>query len=196
MVLKIIGITAVMVVVFIAFRRWGFQRGSRRLEASLREELAPLLGRLERGEALEEGELRAAAEPLATRRQLYTELEARGARERFPGELTTPAEVSRALLAEHLAHPAEMQESPVEVEAVDVVRRRVGREEADFHLLHFRMREGHWTGRGPWLGIAGPFREGDAPFAATQAACARAGDRPDEIQHDELVDWLMTTQGA
>lgn len=191
MVLKIIGITAVMVVVFIVVRRWSLRRGTSRLQARVREELAPLLTRLERGEAPSEEELRSVASELVTRHQLFDELTAREEAQRFPDDLATPTEVSRALLAEHLAHPAEMQEPPAEVQVVDVLHRRVGPTEAEFHLLHYEMRAGHWTGPGPWLGVAGPYRPGDAPFAPTQRACARAGDRPDAIQPDELVDWLL-----
>lgn len=196
MVLKIIGITIVMIVVFIVVRRWALSRGASRRDDSIRADLAPVLEPLARGERPSPDAVLQVAAALERRPLLYAELARAGMPELFPAELATPAEQARALLAHHLMHPSEMQEPPVELEALEVVHKRVSGEDAAFQLVRFRMRDGHWTGHGWWLGAAGPFRAGAAPFAPGTIAVARAGDRPGEIQPAELADWVTREAGV
>ncbi len=191
MVLKIIGLTAIMVAVFIIVRRAWLARGGRRCDEEILASLAPITEPLARGEAVEAVLVHQAAEAPQVRPLLYAALVQHDAAELFPQELLAPPELARALLAHWVMHPNELQEAPVELAPERIVQRRVDGKNADFHVLRLRMREGHWVGRGWILGVAGPFFEGDEPFAEHASAFCRAGDQAESTELGELVDWFV-----
>jgi hypothetical protein len=191
MVLWIVGITAVMVGVFMLVRYASLARGGRRRDEGILLTFAPLIAGLEGGQEPTTEELRELGAAPQVRPLMHSILEEHGCAQLLPPEFRETPEVARALLAHWMMHPNELQEAAVELEPERVLQRRIEGRPADFHVLRFRMREGHWAGQDWLLGVVGPFFEDDEAFKGPAGAFSRAGDKAGSTDPVELLDWFV-----
>jgi hypothetical protein len=90
-----------------------------------------------------------------------------------------------------MMHPNELQDSPEEIETIASVTRPIGSRDAEFVVLRYRMREGHWAGNEWLLGLAGPFFPDAAPYENEAGGFSRADDKEGAVSPEELVDWYV-----
>lgn len=189
-------------VAFAAFIWWRYtsvRRGARKRDEKILLLLDPISERLSRKEVVTESEIRDLAGQRHVRVLLFQMLSYFGATDLFPEELLDAGAQAEALLAYWMMHPNELQEPPEQLEREAVVRRVIHGHEAQFYVLRFRMRSGHWAGSDWLLGVAGPFFDAVAPFAGPAGAFSRLVDKAGVVTADDLVDWyvgMMLRKGA
>lgn len=90
-------------------------------------------------------------------------------------------------------HPNELQDVPEQMELVEVVRRQLNGENAEFFVFRYKMAPGHWAAEDGWLlGLVGPFFDYHSPYTIT-GAFSRRGDKEGKVKPAELVDWYLAT---
>jgi hypothetical protein len=167
------------------------QRGAGQRDQKILPLLDPIAAKLSRKEAASKSEVLDVAKIRHARPLLYQLLSHFGASSLFPTELLSATAQAEALLAYWMMHPNELQEAPEEMQPEEVVRRKIDGQDAEFHVLRYRMRPGHWAGADWLLGVAGPFFDGDPPFSGRASAFARVSDTAGSTKASELVDWYV-----
>ena len=187
--MRYVAIAVIVVVLFLIWRITSVVRGARRRDARILAELAPLQDRLERKVALASDDVDSLARRPHLRGMLHQLLTAYGKADAFPGEFNTRLHHAETLLAYWMTHPNELQDPPETMERVDTISRRLGARDGEFLVFRYLMPPGHWAG-GDWLlGLAGPFFEGDVPYADSAAtAFAVATDKDGAVSPDAIVD--------
>lgn len=111
----------------------------------------------------------------------------------FPEEFNSRDQQAQAELAYWLMHPNELRGVPAEMHLIKVVSRSLGDQKGDFYVYRYRMPDGHWAAAEGWLlGLAGPYFEGDPPYAGHAGAFSRIDDRHGDLTPDELTDWYVS----
>lgn len=189
---------AVLLAAFVWWRWTSVARGARKRDERILAILKPLADELLAGRQPSPQAVAQVADLPHARVLLHRMLTDLDAAQLFPERHLSVAAQAEAQLAYWMMHPNELCDPPEELANVAVVRRRLGDEEADFHVLRFRMPDGYWEGRDWLLGLAGPFFDGDPPYCGPAGAFSRAGDKADETDPKQLVDWFigMVTGGA
>lgn len=182
---------AVLFAAFVWWRWTSVARGARRRDDRLLAMVQPIGEKLCSHQAVSRDEVAAFAAKPEARLMLYATLMELGAAELFPDEHLSVASQAEAHLAYWMMHPNEFGDPPAEIAAEAIVHRNIGEHEAAFHVLRFRMPDGHWAGRDWLLGLAGPFFAGDPPFGGPAGAFSRSGDKAGSTAPDELVDWFL-----
>ncbi|MDF1839592.1 MAG: hypothetical protein P1V35_17115, partial [Planctomycetota bacterium] len=183
-----IGILAALVA-FVLWRLSSVARGAAKRDGEIAEKLAGLQAKLEQDQSFEDSEVQALGRSPETRPSLFGMLEHFEKLESFPAQWLEVKEQGRAVLAYWMMHPNELGSAPESIEFVQEFERPVNGEAGGFRIYKFQMAEGHWSNREELLGIAGPFLEGQAPFAV--GAFSRSGDKDGSTDLEELVTWYM-----
>jgi len=181
-------------VIFLWWRYTSVDRGCRRQAERVLKQIDPLARRIAANQPLTPDDVRPLAAEPSVRPMLYVSLSLFGRLDLFPPEHLTRLAQAQGILAYWLMHPNEAQDAPEAVELVEAVTRQVDGEDCEFFALRYRMPEGHWAAKDGWmLGIAGPFRDADSPYADSVGAFARFDDEYGTTQPDELVTWYIDT---
>lgn len=186
----VIGILAVLIVLFVWWRLGSVERGARQRDARLLEELDPVGEKLARGEEVSAEEVAALVGRPELRRLLYAMLKHFERLELFPAEHVAAQREAEAELAYWMMHPNELQDPPEKIELVESLARELDGEEGRFFVFRYRMPPGHWAGEEWLLGVAGPYRKHHVPYSGL-GAFSRSGDRYGKVEAEALVDWYV-----
>lgn len=186
---------ALAILAFIVWRYTSVARGARRRDKALLAILDPYAQRFEAKQTVAAEEIRELADRPQLRPMLYSLLQQYQRLDLFPADYLTEEKQAEGRLAYWMMHPNEEGAAPEEIEVVATVRRRFEEGEGAFHVLKYRMPEGHWACKDGWLvGLAGPYFEGDPPHVNCATAFSRCSDKYGETDPEELVDWYMGIQ--
>lgn len=187
----IFGGIAALIVAFIWWRYTSVARGARQRDEKILPLLDPLGEKLAAGEIPTPGEIEPLARNPVTRLFLYNILKHFERLELFPEEYRSEIAQAEAKLVCWMMHPNELQDAPVETELAETVVRNIEGHDCRFHVLRYRMPNGHWAGNDWLLGLAGPFMDNEPPYSGIAGAFSRCGDKDGEVPPSELVDWFI-----
>lgn len=177
---------------FVWWRYTSVARGARRRDREIAMLLGELFDRLEAEEPVSADEVTHLADRAHVRPMLYSMLKHFERLDLLPSHYLSAPSQAEAVLAYWLLHPNELAAVPETIEQVEAVRRNLEGVDAAFHVLRFRMPQGHWAAKDDWLlGVAGPFLDGEEPYSGLAGAFSRSGDRLGDVAPTELVDWFL-----
>jgi hypothetical protein len=192
MILIAVGIFALLLVVFIIWRWTSVTRGMRLRDEKLLVRLNPIGKKIETGQPVSPQEIEALSVRPEIRFMLFTILREMKRPELLPTSYSSSVAQGESALAYWMMHPNELQDAPEAIELVETLKRPVDGEEAEFHVYRFKMHAGHWAAKDGWiLGLAGPMKHVNEPYAHLPGAFSRVGDLYGKLKPSELVDWYF-----
>jgi hypothetical protein len=191
--LKIAIAILVLIVAFVIWRWMSVARGARKRNERLFARLAPILKKIEAGQAVSPEEIEALAVRPEIRHILFGMLRHMKRPDLMPTSYSSSVAQGESALAYWMMHPNELRDAPEAIEFVETVKRTIDAEEADFHVYRYRMPAGHWAAKDGWLlGLTGPMTLGSSePYSHMPSAFSRAGDIDGKVKPSELVDWYV-----
>jgi len=181
-----------LLIAFIVWRWTSVGRGMRQRDEKLLRLLDPVGEKLSDGKEVPLQEIESLASRPELRFMLFAMLRHMSRPDLLPSDHSSSASEGAAALAYWMMHPNEFGEAPEKIELVESLQRRLGGQDAQFHVYRFKMPNGHWAGDEDWhLGLAGPMPNTSEPYSQLAGAFSRVGDKEGGIIPSDLVDWYL-----
>lgn len=194
--LYVIGGVVAALAAWVAWRVASVGRGARKRDARILRELAAVEAELRSGGVVRGAEIAALAGRPHLRRLLLGMLREHGKEEVFPAEHLGRRSEAEAALVYWMMHPNELQDPPAELQHVVTLSRDVAGKGAEFEIFRYKMPTGHWAGSEWVLGLAGPFFEGDTPYAGAATGWSLASDRESGTTPDRALEGYLARVGV
>lgn len=187
----VIGIIVLLIIVFMIYRYFAFQKESAQTHKLRFERIQPLCEKLENGAGLKKVDVFEFAQDNKTREMTFQLLSEHNKTEMFPKEYLTIESGAESSLVNWLEFPTELDKAPDEIQHLEKVKIEFDGNDVFYHVFKFLTIEPHWAAKDGWmLGVVGPYFEDSKPYDFPAATFSRCSSKLGEIEPEEEAKWV------
>ncbi len=187
----VIGIVVLIVIIFMIYRYFAFQKEGAENQKLRFERIKPLQEKLINKEEINKEFVFEYAKDNKTRELTYEILSEHNKAELFPKEYFTIESGAESSLVNWLEFPTELGQAPNDIIHVKNVTIKFDGNDVYYHVYKYITKEPHWAAKDGWmLGVVGPYFEDSKPYDFPAATFSRCSSKFGEIEPEEEAKWV------